>query len=424
MVAIVVLAISCKKKHGSAPEPGSLGGSINPIGAFARVDAVDVSGKRHSSEVSSTTGQFRFGGLAAGRYRLEIPADPRYLTDVVLEVEVSAGQYTDAGLISIQPVLATTGAIVGNVLPIGFGMEVFAVDRNSGQRYVTVPLGSNGRFMLAVPNGNYRLGFTALAPVEAPPEMEVSVVGKAVDVGSVVCKTGNSGSIVGKVQPISGLASVSATDVLTGSVVHGTIDRIAGIVRFPVMIAGTYRIAMATNVPYLVPATVQVQVNERSESDMGLVSLVQDQSMTVVSYSVGRSGLTRYNVKGSFIAGSLKFSQTQVSFLNISPTRSTVEHATLTVSMEGISGPGSYTFNGTANSNITYQVLRNSGISQTLYGNWSVAAASTTGKLEVQSIDPVARRIRGTFSAMLSREGTAGMPAVQEVKNGVFYLEY
>ena len=422
-MAIVVLALSCKKKN-VVPEAGSMGGSISPIGVFAKVDAVDVSGKRHSAEVSGTTGQFRFGGLAAGRYRLEIPADPQYLTDVVLEVEVSAGQYTDAGMISLQPVLGTTGAIVGNVLPIGFGTEVFAVERNSGERYVTVPLGTNGRFMIAVPNGNYRLGFSALAPVEAPPEMEVTVVGKVVDVGSVVCKTGNSGSIVGRVQPIAGLASVSATDVLTGNVVHGTIDRSAGTVRFPVMIPGTYTVGMTTHVPYLVPATVQVQVKERLESDMGLVSLLQDQSMTVVSYSVGRSSLTRYNVKGSFIAGSLKFSQTQLSFLNAVPERNTTQYATLTVTMEGISGPGTYTFSGTANSTIRYEVLRKTGITETVYGNWAVPAGSASGTLEVQSIDPVGRRIRGTFSAMLSREGTVGMPLQQEVKNGVFFLEY
>lgn len=424
LVAIFILALSCKKKHSLTAAPGSLGGSISPIGIFAKLDAVDLSGNRHSAEVSATTGQFRFNELAPGKYRLEIPADPRYLTDVALEVEVLEGKYTDAGLISIQPVLGTQGAIVGNVLPLGFGLEVTATGIGSGKRYSTVPLATSGRFMLTVPNGNYRLSFTAVSPAEAPPELEINVVGNLVDIGSVVCKTGNSGSITGKVQPITGLASIWATDIATGNVVNGTIDRYTSTILFPVMIPGTYLVGMGTNIPYLVPAAVQVQVKERTASDLGLINLSKDQSITVLSYSVGSGGTTRYNVKGSFVGGILKFSQTQISFPNINPTRYTSDYSTLTVTMEGITGPGTYTFNGTANSNINYQILRKSGISQSVYGNWGIVGSSASGKLEVESIDPAVRRIRGTFSAILSRDGTVGTPLQQEVKNGVFYLEY
>ncbi|TDQ11729.1 hypothetical protein [Pedobacter metabolipauper] len=428
LLCIVAAVASCKKKSNPEPQTGAIYGSIYPPGVFSLIYATDASGTRISTEVSPATGTFMFEDLTPGTYTLTVPADPRFDTSGSIELEVQGGQDIDAGVIGFEPLVGPSGAIVGSILPIGFGKSVTVKNLASGVVYSITPNAQTGFFSSTLPNGDYNISFTANAPAEPPADIAVTISGGPVSLGSVICKQGTSGSIIGKVIPAGGFASIKATNVQSGDVVLGTINRTTGAVGFPIMMPGAYKVGITPYVPYLTPADLDVIVATTKETDMGTISLVQDATVRVLTYKIDGTSTTRYNVSGSFTDGILKFSLMQTTLISVGQMlgRQTYRQATLSVAMENITAPGTYTCKGTANSNMTYVEGRRTtpNPQTTTTGTWSINGSDATGVVEIVAIDPAARTIRGTFSATLMNEKSGATPQKKSVTSGVFYLNY
>lgn len=423
--AIALMALSCKKKNTiPVPEFGSLGGSITPIGSAWTVYATDAAGFNHTAEVSPATGNFSFGSLTAGNYTITAPVDSRFKTMGKLVAQVVAVRHTDLGTLSFTPVMQSSGAVSGSLLPIGFGERVTATSLSTGQSYKVEHIAASGKFILALPNGEYLLSFTAVRPAQPPADMTVTIAGNMVDLGSLVFKQGISGSIVAKVSPISGISEVKATHVQTGELVMGSVNRIDGTIGFPVMMPGDYRLVMSTYAPYLVPAVIEAKVLKGKQTDLGELSLVQDMDIRILAYNMDGKRTVRYNVSATLIRGELKFNQTTLTNSRDFSGKITSNYFTLTATMDNITGPGIYYFNGSANSTLTYTETRKSSINTTMVGSWGVNGITSTGKMEILSIDPVARRIRGVFSGVLSNQTTGALPIPKTVSDGVFHLDY
>ncbi|MXV16483.1 hypothetical protein [Hufsiella ginkgonis] len=424
VICLAALFASCKKTGAPVASAGAITGSITPPGVFAVIYATDASGNSFSAGVSPATGAFKLDNLPAGKYRLFVPANPAFNSTINLELEVKSGQTADAGNISFEQAIAPSGSVYGTVLPAGFGKSVTATVLNDGRVYTAIPNASTGSFTIILPNGEYAINFAANAPAEAPQDMRATVEGKPLNLGSVICKQGSSGSITGKMNPVSVLGSVKATSIQTGDVILGTIDRAKGSFGFPVLFPGAYKISFTTYIPYLPHADIEVAVTAGKETDMGTVSFQYDNEVRVLSYKIDGKSSLRYNLTASFADGLLKFSLQQTSFSGPTPENMLTTTTALTVALENVTGPGKYTFRGTANSNLTFsETKRPSYGLQGTTNTWSVNGATAGGQLEVISIDPAARTIRGTFSATLASDKPATL-ADKSVTEGVFYLSY
>lgn len=417
-----MVILSCKKNNITPPELGSISGNVHPIGAFSAVYLTDVNGVRYTAEVSVSTGNFSFTNLPAGSYTLGTPENSRFYTSENKVLEVLGGRHRDVGVLSFNPVVQASGAISGALLPVGFGERITITNVASGQNYSMSPHPDSGKFLFTLPNGTYRVSFTALGSAAAPPEVMVNVVSNSIDLGSMMCGQGDSGSILFKVNPMLGMRAMQATNLQNGEVVSGRIDRYNATVSFPAMVQGTYRIAITTYIPFLAPAPIDVVVYSRKETDMGTLTLIKDVNKEVLSFFVGSRSWLSYYSSATLTDGVLRLSMSDVISIAQKPNQ-TSRYAGFTIVMDKINGPGKYVFTGSANSNMSYQEIWNTGITSKTY-NWSINGVSSNGELEILSIDPVGRRIRGNFSATLAYQTAGEAEPNKEITEGSFYLAY
>lgn len=424
--AILTLMLSCKKKNMPAPELlGTISGRIAPVGVFTSIQAINASGESLNTQVAANDGSFNFNQLRPGKYTIQFPSDPRFQSMANMQVEVISGKSTDMGTISYQAVSQLNGGISGKLLPQGFGEQVIATNVTTKQQYVFTLSSTNANFMLTLPNGEYHISFKAVKPAEAPADVNITVTGNLVDMGDFFCKQGTAGQILAKVDPVGSVSTARVTNVQTGQVVTGIVNRIEGTISFPVLAEGNYKLVLVALAPYL-SIEKDVAVKATAQTDLGTITMQQDANVRKLGYTIDGKKTLRYNLSATFNGGTLSFSNTNTKLISGMLNRQSYDYNTLSVAVGNITGPGVYTVNGANNTKISYREYRTGGMGYVTTGIWAASSSGAGGKLEILSIDQVARRIKGTFSGTLDNTTTSPLSTKKTLTltEGEFYLDY
>lgn len=165
---------------------GELRGSAFPPGAIRTVTATSSAGVVQAAAPSATSGEFRLPGLAPGRYALAAEPAPGFVTAGFAygTADVAPGQVTEAGVVSARS--TATGAISGQVAPVGSVTRVTATGSN-GPLADVIPDARMGVFVLEnlVP-GPYTLAFAPAAGYGPIAPRTLAVTGGATTSAGVI----------------------------------------------------------------------------------------------------------------------------------------------------------------------------------------------------------------------------------------------
>lgn len=151
---------------------------------------------------------------------------------------------------------------------------------------------------------------------------------------------------------------------------------------------------------------------------MGTITFPYNTDIRILSAKLNGRAVSRYNPACTLSGGVLNFSLSYVTFGQTPTQNFKTTTTTLQISIDQITGPGKYTFSGTASSNMTLSEKISSPAS---LNTWNISG-NATGELEILAMDPVARTIRGSFSGILN--STTGSAAKKPVTEGSFYMNY
>ncbi|WP_113653204.1 carboxypeptidase-like regulatory domain-containing protein [Pedobacter namyangjuensis] len=420
VLCILTALIGCKKNKGEIQpaSTASISGSIAPAWKVNQLALVGSDGRTYSAQVNSNTGEFSFKDLPKGTYTLTVPASPAFIGELKMPITLQTSQQLNLGQIQLEPVSTATGNVSGSVLPLGYGKLVTVTEISSRKSYTAVPSSTTGQFTIILPNGNYQISVSANAPATPPADQEFAITGKPLDLGALICADNNSASITGKFGPGSAAETIKATSVGSGDQINAIINRSSGTFSFPVLIPGAYKISFTAYTPYLPAAEQTVTVSARQQLDMGTITFPYNTDIRILSAKLNGRAVSRYNPACTLSGGVLNFSLSYVTFGQTPTQNFKTTTTTLQISIDQITGPGKYTFSGTASSNMTLSEKISSPAS---LNTWNISG-NATGELEILAMDPVARTIRGSFSGILN--STTGSAAKKPVTEGSFYMNY
>ena len=420
VLCILTALIGCKKKKGEIQLASTalISGAIVPAWTVNQLSLAGSDGRTYSAQVNSNTGEFSFKELPQGNYTLTMPSNPAFVGELKLPITLQTSQQLNLGQIQLEPVSAATGIVSGSVLPLGYGKLVTVTEISTRQSYTATPSATTGQFNIVLPNGNYRISVSANAPATPPADQEFTISGKPVDLGALICADNNSASISGKFNPASAAESIKATSISSGDQINASINRTSGTFSFPILIPGTYKISFTAYTPYLPAAEQTVTISAKQQLDMGTITFPYNTDIRILSAKLNGRAVSRYNPTCTLSGGVLNFSLSYVTFGQTPTQNFKTTTTTLEISISQITGPGKYTFTGTAGSNMTFSERISSPASLNL---WNING-NATGELEILAMDPAARTIRGSFSGILN--STSGASAKRTISEGSFYMNY
>jgi hypothetical protein len=280
------------------------------------------------------------------------------------------------------------GRLTGIITPTGACATVTAknVQTNASYSGVIDPSGNNF-YIGDLPPGSYSVSFVAAANYLAPGNISATV-------------SENTSSDIGTVTFQSTLPGISGTLGATGislrvmaggfglGVHEADSDPTTGFFKITGLAPGQYTVNFpALNSTYKTPAPKDVTITNQN-IDLGFIEYPKH----VISFKYNGTAFPALNPV-SVAWSSPAFSAEAYTG---DPTNGSFKR--LTIVLDNVTGPGTYTCQGTATSNITYSSKPHTSI---LTSFWNVSGTGGSGTVTITSIDPVKKKIKGSFSATL-----------------------
>lgn len=307
----------------------------------------------------------------------------RKLTCFLIIIAALASCKKDKEEVPLMP-----GRLTGIITPAGACAAVTAknVQTNISYSGVIDPTGNNF-YIGDLPPGSYSVSFVAAANYLAPANISATV-------------SENTSSDIGTVTFQSTLPSISGTLGATGislmvmaggfglGVHEANSDATTGFFKITGLMPGQYTVNFpALNSTYKTPAQKNVTITNQSV-DLGFIEYQKH----VISFTYNGTAFPALNpVSAAYSSSAFSAEAYTGDFTNGSFKR-------LTIVLDNVTGPGTYTCQGTATSNITYSSKPHSSI---LTSFWNTTGTGGSGTVTVTSIDPVKKTMKGSFSATL-----------------------
>jgi len=419
LLAAMISILSCAKdqqKLATSPS-GIITGRIYPIQAAARVNLSDQYGQVLVAKVSSLDGNFSFRELPEGKYLLSTPPHPIFSSINQIEVTLAKGQNANLGTIHLPELPPNMGLVVGKLLPVGFGKSITVIHMASGKQTMIIPNGQTGSFLGNLASGAYTISFQTIASVQPPPNLSIDIMGNRVDLGEQFCKPLHAASIKGKLVPAAAAAGITAMSTLGGPAITGVLDARTGEFIFPALDPGSYELSINTRVPYQSITPIKANLVNRQVLELGNITLAKDPTISFISYKVNDKPYLRYGQRCDFTAGVLSFSLSE-RYTSMADTKTWLT-TTFSLAQPNITGPGKYTLSVSSGSTAGFEEKRSNHTVQL----WDLQPPAAVGQLEITSLDPLTKTIKGTFSATLVHKSSLAQ-AHKIISEGSFSFNY
>lgn len=321
-----------------------------------------------------------------------------------------------------DPAPVAKGSITGVISPVtGTEAAIVAVATINGQAFsYNAVIDNNGNFKIGdLPAGNYTLTFTSGAGYTAPAGTTVTVIaGQNTDAGAIVFDA-KPGSISGSITPAGAGSEVWAQDA--GSVhtyITKAIDPVTGNFKISDIPAGTYTVYYLAAGRYTAPAGKTVVVTAGQNSDAGSVTYIPYGFASNYSFKVNGTPLSFRMARASYV--SPNFSLTGGASEGV---QDRIGYSTyrLVISLDNVTGPGTYICNSATISALTYSWYA-FGYPES-FGTWTSQKTGGSAMVIVTAIDPAAGTISGTFTATLIA-GSGNVSTNQVITDGTFTAAY
>jgi len=224
-----------------------------------------------------------------------------------------------------------------------------------------------------------------------------------------------TGSISGMVAPAGAADLVVAEYVGPGEPKNYSVvpDANTGVFKFSNLTPGTYYLAFAPNIKYRRRYEIlEVIVATGKDTDMGV------RTFTLNPISCKINGTSRaWETNANY--SSPNFSTSGRSLIGKFQDNGSY-YLTLSITLDAVTGPGTYVCKETSASSITYS-MSSSGLM--ISRKWSSANAGGNATVVITAIDPVAKTISGSFTGTLT-PSTGTTADSQVITDGDFIMNY
>lgn len=281
------------------------------------------------------------------------------------------------------------GRLTGIITPTGACAAVTAknVQTNASYNGIVDPTGNNF-YIGDLPPGSYTISLVAAANYLAPGNIAATV-------------SENTSSDIGTIPFQSTLPGISGTLGATGislrvmamgfglGVHEADSDPATGFFKIAGLAPGQYTVNFpALNSTYKTPAPRDVTITNQS-IDLGFIGYPKH----VISFKYNGTAFPALNpVAVSYSSPAFSAEAYTGDFTSGSYKR-------LTIVLDNVTGPGTYTCQGTPASNITYSSKAPLSLFPASF--WNVSGTGGSGTVTITSIDPVKKTMKGSFSATL-----------------------
>jgi len=419
LLAAMISILSCAKdqqKSDTSPL-GTITGRIYPIQAAVRVDLIDQHGQVLAAKVSSLDGNFSFSELSQGKYLLSTPPHQIFSSMNQVEVDLAKGQNVNLGTIHLPELPPNMGLVTGKLLPVGSGKSITAIHIASGKQTIIIPNGQTGSFFSNLASGAYAISFQTIGSVQPPPSLSIEIMGNQIDLGEQLCRPIQAASIKGKVLPAGAAAGITAISTLGGPAITGVLDARTGEFIFPALDPGSYELSISTRVPYQPIAPLKAKLVNSQVLELGNITLAKDPTISFLSYKMNDKPYLGYNQRCNLTAGVLSFSLGE-RYTSMADNKTWLT-TTFSIAHPNITGPGKYTLSVGSGSTASFIEKRSNGTVQL----WDLQPPTAVGQLEITSLDPLTKTIKGTFSATLVHKSWPAQ-AHKIISEGSFSFNY
>ncbi|QJD95000.1 carboxypeptidase regulatory-like domain-containing protein [Mucilaginibacter robiniae] len=226
--------------------------------------------------------------------------------------------------------------------------------------------------------------------------------------------TTNTGSVSGMISPIRAVKTITVLFLKTGTTYSCTADTVTGAFSLANLPEGNYKIDFSTDPHYNGLASVNTVVTAGRNTDVG--KFTTKEANFYLSYEINGT-FEGWLFKGYY--SSTLFNIGPLSIGTYPEDMRTAYYPSIT--LDGLTGPGTYTCKGASKSKITYSGYRLGNGFRISYQSTEYAGGE--GTVVITSIDPNNRTIKGTFTATLtSASGNAADS--KTIKNGLINATY
>ncbi|WCT13302.1 carboxypeptidase-like regulatory domain-containing protein [Mucilaginibacter jinjuensis] len=386
-------------------------GTISPADAVTSIVIYDA--QSHSFNLKpDPSGAFSITDLPAGTYFINYYQSLGYVFQSSKTLNLIAGQSLDLGKIIFSPGF---GTIEGTIAPLGAAAKITATDKSTKGAFTVIPDASTGKFKFDnLPGGIYTISYTANAASTAPKDTsEPLASSQHIIIPLTVFKTpGVTGTISGKFDP-DNLASVliAKADNSYGLIVYA--DTVSGKFISPALTPGTYNVTFGHDWTHKSPPGQTVTVPPGRNVDIGTIKPILYLHLIPFSANDVKMVVGGWLTNCFYNAPSLKITGVSGGGVPEEPSTETI----LSINLDNVTGPGTYTLQGTSTSNISYTT----GLAMKPQ-KWDMANGGSA-TVVINSIDPAQHLIRGTFSATL-KPANANANGDMVITNGVISLTY
>lgn len=390
--------------------PVTVKGTISPADAVTTIVIYDVSSTQHVLKPDAN-GAFSITGLPAGTYFINYYQSLGYIFQPSKTLNLTAGQSLDLGTVVFSPGF---GIIEGTTAPLGAATKVTATNKTTKNTYTAVPDATTGKFKFDnLPGGIYTISYTASPSSTAPPDTsETLPATQHLVLPLAVFKTpGVTGTISGKVDPgNSANVFIAKADNSYGVIIYP--DTVSGKFVSPALLPGSYTVSFGHDWTHKSPPSQSVTLPQGQNIDMGTIKIPL--YLYLIPFTANGAKIVVGGEVTNCFYNPPKLTITGVNGGGVpeQPSRET----SLSISLDDVTGPGTYTLQGTSTSNMTYAT----GL-VTSQQKWGMANGGTATVI-ITSIDMVQKVIIGTFSATLKPVANATGNMV--ITNGVLKLTY
>lgn len=210
-----------------------------------------------------------------------------------------------------------------------------------------------------------------------------------------------NGSLSGMIAPLGSVTMVTLTSA-TIPAQTALPNSISGSYKFTDLVAGNYVIHFAVAKGYTAPDEVEITIEAGKNTDAGWQTLVNSASKAPFSFWMdGKLHQFGALVKYSSPALSIQGIRSEGQYGRLDYKRFTI-----TINLDEVNGPGTYVCKGTSTSSITYVSEHDNSIG---YRTWGMNKDGGSATVIITSIDPVNRKVTGTFTAnLIPISGTSG----------------
>jgi len=321
------------------------------------------------------------------------------------------------------------GQLYGFINPAGAATEVIATSITNPTISYKATFEANGKFVFpklaydsyvikCSPTSGFLAGISQMVtikPGQTNQSLNITMQGAGGSVGT--------GILVGTIFPANAVNHIA----LTGQAYFYTIpDPVTGAFQIKFLPDGIHQLEFFAKASHIAPKNKGITITNGATIDLGTITFAPNERISEFAFKVGSSALTmdtyinnsyqNTRISVSYIAPKLEIvaSLTSGSYASLDGVRT----KKLTIKLDEVTGPGTYTCKGTEASVILY-TDKSTGMMSRVIDVKSEDAA----KVIITAFDPLARTVSGTFSGtMKSRLST--ITASQDLSSGVFNIKY